>query len=114
MTILHQAPELRCDLCQRDVETVHDGDSFVAWERGWGRTNVAELRSIDQWPAWQRAEYDRVQAILGYNASLYTDGDIGCHVCPNCVEKHGIDLESDWPFIDCSHRRAPEVIQHAV
>ena len=32
------------------------------------------------------------------------------HLCPACIAKHGIDLASDWPFINASHRHAPEVI----
>jgi hypothetical protein len=114
MTIEHQAPEFRCDLCDVHVQTVHDGDQFRAWERGWGTTNVASPCKPAEWPEDQRAEYERVQSILGYNASLVTDDHIGCHMCPACIATHGINLDSEWPFISASHYRAPEVIPHAV
>lgn len=99
MTLEHNAPDMVCDSCYRRIDTVHNGDEFVADERGWGSNNVV-------YPIAERIEGDQLESGL---AAQQFD-----HLCPKCLAEHGWTVDPrelgapEWPFIGCFSFHAPE------
>lgn len=100
MTLEHNAPDMVCDKCHRRADTVHDGDDFVADERGWGSNNVVYPMNPERHGMTPEKE------AAGRVAQDYE------HLCPQCLAELGWSVTGDlddpeWPFIGCYSFYAP-------
>jgi len=90
MSLEHNNPDMVCDRCYNRVDTTFDGDNIVATVRGWGENNMI-------YPLQVRARSNMTdeQIRQAGEAAPFE------HLCPDCIEHLGLDLESDVPMIAC-------------